>query len=102
MDPGEKTGTTFIRLRDRRRRGGGGGGDRQEDRSEDEGEVAVWSWQREPMLRRRGGGRWGAFTEEAPSGWRSPPLQRLSAQTRTAPVEGKKGGKQQGKRKKMI
>lgn len=29
----------------------------------------------------------GAFTEEALSGWRSPPLPRLSAQTQTAPEE---------------
>ena len=28
-----------------------------------------------------------AFTEEALSGWRSPPLPRLSAQTQTAPEE---------------
>lgn len=49
--------------------------------------------------RRCGAGRrsrWRGFTEEEPSGWRSPPLPRLSAQTQTAP-EGKKGGKQQGK-----
>lgn len=73
MDPGEKTGTTFIHLGDRQRRGGGGGGDRRENPNEEEGETPVWS-----------------VTEEAPSGWRSPPLPRLSAQTQTAPEEGKK------------
>ncbi len=40
------------------------------------------------MLSERGeGGGCDAFTEEALSGWRSPPLPRLSAQTQTAPEE---------------
>lgn len=96
MDPGEKTGTTLIRLRDRRKRGGG---DERGKRSVEEGERPGRSWPREPVRRRRGGRRWGAFTEEAPSRWRSPPRPRLSAQTQTAPGEGKKGGNSRGREK---
>lgn len=52
------------------------------------------------LSEREGGGGCGAFTEEALSGWRSPPLPRLSAQTQTAPEEevekmcGKNGKKE--------
>lgn len=51
-------------------------------------------WEAETKPAREGGGEWwrgggcDAFTEEALSGWHSPPLPRLSAQTRTAPEEG--------------
>lgn len=41
---------------------------------------------------------WGcdAFTEEALSGWRSPPLPQLSAQTQTAPEEEEEERKKEG------
>lgn len=69
--------------------------------SEEKGETSVSSGQREPMLGRRGGWRGGgAFTEEVPSGWRSPPLPRLSTQTRIAPEEEKKEGNSRGREKK--
>lgn len=50
-----------------------------------------------------------AFTEEVLSGWRSPPLPRLSAQTQTAPEEdeeevvvvGKMGGGKNGKKESV-
>lgn len=93
--------TTSVRLRDVLSWEGGG---RREDRSEGKEEMSVWSGQRAPTLGRRGvrrGGE-GVFTEEAPSGWRSPPLPRLSAQTRTAPAEGKKVGHSRGRGEKRI
>lgn len=52
--------------------------------------------------RRWGGGGCDAFTEEALSGWRSPPLPRLSAQTQTAPeVEKMQGKKRDGKKESI-
>lgn len=46
------------------------------------GEEGVWG--------EEGKGGHGAFTEGALSGWRSPPLPRLSGQTQTAPEERKR------------
>lgn len=40
-----------------------------------------------------------AFTEEALSGWHSPPLPRLSGQTQTAPEEEEE---KKGRKKKVL
>ena len=64
--------------------------EKQSEEKEGQREMSVLSGQRKPVLSERGeeeGGGCGAFTEEALSGWRSPPLPRLSAQTQTAPEE---------------
>lgn len=63
--------------------------------------MSVLSGQRKPVLsEREEGGRCDAFTEEALSGWRSPPLPRLSAQTQTAPEEEEEVERMQGERRK--
>lgn len=83
--------------------GGGGGGRNRARRGRAERDVSL-EWAEEPVLSEReegeegGGGSGGsgggvgggcdAFTEEVLSGWRSPPLPRLSAQTQTAPLSG--------------
>lgn len=60
----------------------------QSEAMEGQREMSVLSGQKKPVLSEReegGEGVCDAFTEEALSGWRSPPLPRLSAQTQTAP-----------------
>lgn len=54
------------------------------------------------LSEREGGGGCGAFTEEALSGWRSPPLPRLSAQTQTAPEEVEKMCGKNGKEERKF
>lgn len=62
--------------------------EKQSEEKEGQREMSVLSGLRKPVLsEREEGGGCDAFTEEALSGWRSPPLPRLSAQTQTAPEE---------------
>lgn len=70
--------------------------------------MSVLSGQKKTVLsEREEGGGCDAFTEEALSGWRSPPLPRLSVQTQTVPEEvdeeeeeeeGRMQGKKEGKK----
>lgn len=69
------------------------------ERGEGEAERDVsLEWAEETGAQRARRRRYDAFTEEALSGWHSPPLPRLSVQTQTGPEEEKEEERIQGEK----